>query len=72
MTICSMAKRKRQAAADEFAAASGGSGCGKGRNGYKGYTLPEGGRIDCISMQQALDCDFVGDYVRLKCLSPCD
>ena len=69
MTICSMAKRKRQAAADDSAAAAGGSGCGKGRNGYKGYTLPEGGSIDCITMQQALDGDFVGDYVRLKCLS---
>jgi hypothetical protein len=62
-----MAKRKRQAASDESAAvAGGGSTILKGRNRYTGYTLPEGGSIDCITMQQALDGDFVGDYVRRR------
>jgi hypothetical protein len=84
LTVCTMAKRKRQATSDESAAVAGGSASLKGRNGkstkssahntsclkritgYKGFTLPEGGRIDCITMQQALDGDFVGDYVRRR------
>jgi hypothetical protein len=63
-----MTKRKRQGldakpAGDVRAAAPG----GKCRNRYKGHTLPDGGSdIDCITMQQALEADFINDYVRQR------
>ena len=55
-----MTKRKRQCCSAQPAAA-------RGRNSYSGYTLPDGGgSVDCITMQQALDGDFVRDYVRQR------
>ena len=64
----SMAKRKRNGGgvalpADVRRTSNG----AKGKNCYIGHTLPAGGGgIDCITMQQALDGDFVADYVQKR------